>query len=324
MSSLPMCRVVCVLLAVSSVLASACTQQGEKGAEPPPGEAGTRVAHGQSAAVSDAEWEALSEQSRVERSFVRFLEGLRNSRVEGLSWDEASWERVDDLYQPYHRRALALSGMLSETGATDPADAGDVRGNAARIRQELLELRTLRFSLSRAVAEHVFGLDPDDNTEFGDAVELDAIGTGREPAWREYIGKEPGREPSRRQARIISEMRQVFPRASDEFSFGMFLEALRGGATGSTDINDRWGEVIDLFADYKSTATVYGDILWPFIQPMGLRQSPSKMREVLDMCKRELPELRQQRFNVSRSLLEDVFGIEDQGLLQEVGTGQEE
>lgn len=302
-------RVIGGLLLVVLSIGVACVRQADEPVEPK----GASEPAGRQA-NDDGDWRAIVERAKLERSFARFLEGLRASRVEGLPWSEDEWDRVDVYYKPYHDKAIALDGLLSRVGLTEKAGTAESPVNMEQVQRDLAELREMRYKLSQVVAEHVFGLDPEDETALGGAWVLYAIGEGHGRDWKEYSGD----EPTPRQAEILSEMRRLYPELSDEYSFAWFLEALTR-TYRDREIIERWDKVIDLEADYTSTAQTYGDLYWPYIQPKGLRQSPKSMREILDTCKKWLPEIQEQRFAISQAVLREVFGIEDQSLLDEVG-----
>ena len=307
-----------LVLILSFVFGSACAQQGETGTELPHGEAGARVSSEEGLAITRAARTALSEQAKVERSFARFLEGLRSSRVEGLPWDEASWEQVDDLYQAYHDRAIAVSELLASESEKAEPGVGKSREAWDGARQELAVLRERRLELSRAVAQHVLGLDPVRTGELlSESHILDIIGTGREGMFPPYTEG----TPSKRQARISAQMRELDPQARDEISFGQFLDELWRSAN-SREFVAAWDAVIALKSDYTATSQTSPGLLWAYIQPQGKLESPPKMQEILDICTRNLRELHGQRFIVSHAILKEVFGITDPELLHEVATGE--
>jgi hypothetical protein len=210
----------------------------------------------------------------------------------------------------------AYAAEVHEAGllASSEAEPEDLAKRRASLRQRRLEL-------SGAIAEQVLGLDPAKQKHpLDEGSILSMIRTGRDAR----VPTGSGASPSAVQAEVLQKMAQLDPQAQDEVSFCWFISALWHDGPGVfvPDYIEEWSEHIDLVSDYTATASLYPGMLWYYLQPKGLRQKADKMQEVLDMCRREMPLLHEQRFTVSETVLRDVFEITDPDLLHQVATGE--
>jgi len=320
MSELRMSRATWCLAAISMCLGAACARPYTAGASAAPQEgAGVRAGPVATDGVSK-ELASLGEQLKVERSFAAFLEGLRSSQAEAVPWQPGAWERVGALLGEYQT-------AVDEAGAvfmSDAADAEDPERSGARLEElsrRFNRLRERRLELSGAIAEHVIGLDPAKTATFLDEGSvLEVIRTGREA----FIPVGSGEPPTERQTTVLRAMAELDPQARDEVSFGWFVQVLwlDGPGVFVPGYIEKWDISLDVISDYTSSASVYPGELWFYLQPQGLRKEPAKLQEILALCSRELPRLREQRFKVSEAILKDVFGISDPRRLHEVATGE--